>query len=75
MASKILGRQVRIGRPIGARGMPEHCKGPSFAAAVGLLVYPQRAAEEHFESARTSLRATGTNGYLSRMGQWLKESF
>lgn len=75
MASKILGRQVRIGRPIGARGMPEHCKGPSFAAAVGLLVYPQRAGEEHFEAARTSLRGTGTNGYLSRMGQWLRESF
>jgi cell division protein FtsA len=75
MAGKILGRQVRIGRPIGARGMPEHCKGPSFAAAVGLLVYPQRAGEEHFESARAVLRGTGTNGYLSRMGQWLKESF
>lgn len=75
LASKILGRQVRIGRPIGARGMPEHCKGPSFAAAVGLLVYPQRAGEEHFEAARTSLRGTGTNGYLSRMGQWLRESF
>ncbi|BCJ91408.1 cell division protein FtsA [Terrihabitans soli] len=74
LASKILGRQVRIGRPIGARNMPEHCKGPSFAAAVGLLVYPQRAGEEHFEAARASLR-TGTNGYLSRMGQWLRESF
>lgn len=75
LAGKILGRQVRIGRPIGARGMPEHCKGPSFAAAVGLLVYPQRAGEEHFEAARSVLRSTGTNGYLSRMGQWLKESF
>jgi cell division protein FtsA len=75
LAGKILGRQIRIGRPIGARGLPEHCKGPSFAASVGLLVYPQRAAEEHFEAASTVLRATGTNGYLSRMGQWLKESF
>jgi len=75
LAAKILGRQVRIGRPLGMRGMPDYAKGPSFAASVGLLVYPQRAGEEHFETARTPLRATGTHGYLSRMGQWLKESF
>lgn len=75
LAARILGRQVRIGRPLGTRGLPDQAKGPSFAAAVGLLVYPQRAGEEHFEAARTPLRATGTHGYLSRMGQWLKESF
>ncbi len=75
LAGKILGRNVRIGRPLGIRGLPDQARGPSFAAAAGLLVYPQRAAEEHFETVRTNLRATGTNGYFSRMGQWLKESF
>lgn len=75
LAAKILGRNVRIGRPLGVRGLPEGAKGPSFATGVGLLVYPQRAGEEHFESARPASRATGTDGYLSRMGHWLKESF
>jgi cell division protein FtsA len=75
LAARILGRQVRVGRPLGIRGLPDYAKGPSFAAAIGLLVYPQRAGEEHFEAARNNLRATGTHGYFSRMGQWLKESF
>jgi cell division protein FtsA len=75
LAAKILGRQVRVGRPLGIKGLPEAAKGPSFAAAVGLLVYPQRAAEEHFDPVRRTMRSTGTNGYFSRVGQWLKESF
>lgn len=75
LAGRILGRYVRIGRPLGVRGLSDQTKGPAFAAAAGLLVYPQRAGEEHFEAARTNLRATGTHGYFSRVGQWLKESF
>jgi cell division protein FtsA len=75
LAGRILGRHVRIGRPLGVRGLPDQSRGPAFAASAGLLVYPQRAGEEHFEAARTSFRATGTHGYFSRMGQWLKESF
>ncbi len=75
LASRILGRQVRIGRPLGVRGLPEAGRGPAFASAVGLLVYPQVAAAEHFEPARPRAAATGTDGYFSRMGQWLKDSF
>lgn len=75
IASRILGRQVRIGRPLGVRGLPEAAKGPSFASAVGLLVYPQLAGEEHFEPGRSRMLSTGTHGYLSRTVQWLKESF
>ncbi|MGQ4273146.1 cell division protein FtsA [Terrihabitans sp. B22-R8] len=75
LAGKILGRNVRIGRPLGVRGLPDEAKGPSFASGVGLLVYPQRSGEEHFDMARPAPRATGTHGYLSRMGHWLKESF
>lgn len=74
LASRILGRQVRIGRPLGIRALPEAAKGPSFAAAAGLLIYPQVAGEEHFETARPRL-ATGTDGYFTRMGNWLRESF
>jgi cell division protein FtsA len=74
LAGRILGGQVRVGRPLGVRGLPEAARGPAFAGSVGLLVYPQVAGAEHFEPARR-MAATGTNGYLSRMGQWLKESF
>lgn len=75
LASRILRRPVRIGRPLGLAGLPEAAKGPAFAVAAGLLVYPQAAHLEHFEPRRTRQLMTGTGGYISRVGQWLRESF
>jgi cell division protein FtsA len=75
LAVRILGRQVRVGRPLGLNGLPEAAKGPNFAAAAGLLIYPQLAFHEHFEPRRTRQLMTGTDGYFTRVGRWLKESF
>ena len=75
LASQIIGRQVRIGRPLGLSGLPEAAKGPAFAAAAGLLVYPQLAHLEHFEARRVRQLMPGSDTYLSRVGRWLKESF
>ena len=41
----------------------------------GLLVYPQFAYLEHCEPRRTRQLMTGTDGYFSRVGRWLRESF
>jgi cell division protein FtsA len=75
-ARRLLGRNVRLGRPLGVVGLPEAAKGPAFSAAVGLMIYPQVAA---FEGQRSrsgfSLRATGTGGPMQRVGQWLRDSF
>jgi cell division protein FtsA len=75
LASRILKRPVRIGRPLGLAGLPEAAKGPAFAVAAGLLVYPQAAHLEHFEPRRTRHLMTGTGGYMARVGRWLRESF
>jgi len=75
LASRILKRPVRIGRPLGLSGLPESAKGPAFAVAAGLLVYPQAAHLEHFEPRRTRHLMTGTGGYMARVGRWLRESF
>ena len=75
LATRILRRPVRIGRPLGLAGLPEAAKGPAFAVAAGLLVYPQAAHLEHFEPRRTRRLMTGTGGYVARVGQWLRESF
>jgi cell division protein FtsA len=75
LASRILKRPVRIGRPLGIAGLPEAAKGPAFAVAAGLLVYPQAAHLEHFEPRKTRQLMTGTGGYMARVGQWLRESF
>jgi cell division protein FtsA len=75
-ARRILSPHARIGRPLGIQGLPESAKSPAFAAAVGLLIYPQVASVEHFEPRRESaMQATGTDGYMMRVSRWLKDSF
>jgi cell division protein FtsA len=76
-ARRVLGRHVRVGRPMGVGGLPEAAKGPAFSAAVGLMIYPQVAGLESSGAGRSfRLRsATGTGGRLQRVGQWLRDSF
>jgi cell division protein FtsA len=76
IAQRILGGQVRIGRALGIKGLPDAAKGPAFSAAVGLLVYPQVAQLEHFETRGAGfLAGAGHDGYFSRVGRWIRESF
>ncbi len=75
LAAHVLRRPVRVGRPLGFAGLPEAAKGSAFAAAAGLLVYPQAAHLEHFEPRKTRQLMTGTGGYMARVGRWLRESF
>ena len=74
-ARRMLARNVRLGRPLGIAGMPEVAKGPAFAAAVGLLIYPQVAEMEQVDDRQMRMPMTGTGGYFARVGQWFKESF
>lgn len=75
-ARRILGRNVRIGRPLGVASLPEAAKGPAFSAAVGLLIYPQVASYESASIGGSSkFRMRGTGGRMYRMGQWFKDSF
>lgn len=75
-ARRILGRNVRAGRPLGVAGLPEAAKGPAFSTVVGLLIYPQVA---NFESRPSKgiagFKMTGTDGRLYRVSQWLRDSF
>ncbi len=75
VARRILGRNVRIGRPMGISGLPPAAKGPAFSTAVGLMIYPQVAGMENHGSGQTMFGAAGGAGRIARMGQWLKESF
>ena len=75
LAARILGRQVRVGRPLGISGLPEAAKGAAFAVAAGLLVYPQFAHLEHFDPRHKRQPKAGTGGYIARVGRWLCDSF
>jgi len=75
LATRILGRPVRIGRPLGFGRLPNEAKSASFAVPSGLLVYPQYAHLEHVEPRHTRQLKTGTDGYFGKVGRWLREGF
>ena len=74
VARRVLARNVRNGRPMGISGLPEMAKGAAFATVAGMLIYPQVCAQEYVEP-RTTRKLTGTDGYLARVGNWLRSSF
>ena len=74
-ARRILQGQVRVGRPLGIKGLPEAAKGPAFSAVVGLLVYPQVAHIGISSRNPAACSSTGTDGYFSRVGRWIRDSF
>jgi cell division protein FtsA len=76
LARTIISPQARVGRPLGVEGLPESAKSPAFASAVGLLIYPQVAGLEHFEPGQAAPRRSEMeDGYVARVGRWLKQSF
>ncbi|KFL28996.1 cell division protein FtsA [Devosia riboflavina] len=74
VARRTLARNVRNGRPMGIAGLPEIAKSAAFSTVAGMLVYPQVCAQEYTEP-RNSRRLTGTDGYIARVGNWLRHSF
>ncbi len=74
VARRILARNIRAGRPMGIGGLPEKAKGAAFATVAGMLVYPQVCAQEYAEP-RGANRFIGSDGYIARVGNWLKQSF
>src|SRR5579872_2413669 len=75
LAARILGRPVRVGRPLGFSRLPNEAKNAAFAVPSGLLVYPQYAHLEHVEPRHTRQLRTGTDGYFGKVGRWLREGF
>ncbi|HTH97770.1 MAG TPA: cell division protein FtsA [Stellaceae bacterium] len=72
MASAILDKQVRLGRPMHVAGLAEATGGPAFATAVGLLNF---AAHERPEKQKNLAGpAEQPSGLLGRVGNWLREN-
>ena len=49
IASKILGQQVRLGRPLRVHGLPQAATGPGFASAVGLCLFAAHPQDEWWD--------------------------
>jgi cell division protein FtsA len=70
MATRILGRTVRHGRPATLRGLPDSASGPAFATAVGLLAW---AAGTGRSLADIDLDADRPGGMIRRIVNFLRE--
>ncbi|AKO96265.1 MAG: cell division protein FtsA [Marinovum algicola] len=49
LASRILGHQVRLGRPLRVHGLPQAVTGPGFSAAVGLSLFAAHPQDEWWD--------------------------
>jgi len=49
LANKILGQQVRLGRPMRVQGLPQAATGPAFAASVGLCLFAAHPQDEWWD--------------------------
>ena len=68
-ASKVLNKQVRIGRPLRIQNLEESYAGPSFSNCAGLLVF---AAREILQSSNNS---EPERGVLQKFQNWFKNNF
>ncbi|ETX16148.1 cell division protein FtsA [Roseivivax halodurans JCM 10272] len=73
LASKILGQQVRLGRPMRVHGLPQAATGPGFASAVGLCLFAAHPQDEwwDFEIPVDRLPAKS----LQRAVKWFRENW
>jgi len=49
LAAKILGRQVRLGRPLRVQGLPQATTGPGFSGVVGLALFAANPQDEWWD--------------------------
>lgn len=70
MATRVLGRQVRQGRPAAPRGLPDSASGPAFATAVGLLAWATGAGRR---LADIDLETEGGGSMIRRIVNFLRE--
>ncbi len=73
LASTVLDKQVRLGRPTHVGGLAEATAGPAYATCAGLLNYAATADVAMPGEASPEPRELG--GLMGRLGHWLREHF
>ncbi|MDQ2095456.1 cell division protein FtsA [Rhodalgimonas zhirmunskyi] len=73
LASKILGQQVRLGRPLRVHGLPQSATGPGFAAAVGMCLFAAHPQDEWWDFEIPVDRYPARS--LRRAVKWFKDNW
>ncbi len=73
LASRILGQQVRLGRPLRVHGLPQAATGPGFASAVGMCLFAANPQDEWWDFEIPVDRYPARS--LKRAVKWFKENW
>ncbi|SDF13470.1 cell division protein FtsA [Celeribacter baekdonensis] len=73
LAPKILGQQVRIGRPLRVQGLPQAATGAAFASAVGLCLFAANPQDEWWDFEIPTERYPARS--LKRAMRWFKDNW
>ncbi len=73
LASKILGQQVRLGRPLRVQGLPQAAIGPAFSSAVGLTLFAANPQDEWWDFEIPADRYPAKS--LKRAVKWFKDNW
>ncbi|MCC5974267.1 MAG: cell division protein FtsA [Rubellimicrobium sp.] len=73
LASRILGHQVRMGRPLRVQGLPQAATGPAFSGAVGLALFAAHPQDEWWDFEIPAERHNGRS--FRRAVKWFKDNW
>ena len=73
LATRILGQQVRLGRPLRVHGLPQAATGASFASAVGLCLFAAHPQDEWWDFEIPVDRYPSRS--LKRAVKWFKDNW
>lgn len=72
LASHVLDKQVRLGRPIRVTGLPDAVSGPAFATVSGLVTYLAQCSDEMPGDIMAQIQSGST---WERLKFWFKENW
>ncbi len=73
LASRILGQQVRLGRPLRVHGLPQSATGPGFSGVVGLSLFAAHPQDEWWDFEMPVDRYPARS--LRRAVKWFKDNW
>lgn len=73
LATKILGQQVRLGRPLRVQGLPQAATGSAFASSVGLCLFAAYPQDEWWDFEIPADRYPARS--LKRAMKWFKDNW
>ncbi len=73
LASRILGSQVRLGRPLRVHGLPQAATGPGFSSAVGMCLFAAHPQDEWWDFEIPVDRYPARS--LRRAVKWFKDNW